>query len=57
MRLWAAMTLKTRALVATGGILLLARGVNTGLNSYIAAGKYRDAVLGRTTPGSPGSNP
>ena len=49
MKLWDAMTLKTRAVVATGGILLLALGLNTGLNVTTAAGKYREAVLGRTT--------
>ena len=49
MRLWAAMTLTTRAVVATGGILFLALGLNTALNSYSAAGKYRSAVMGRTT--------
>jgi len=49
MKLWAAMTLTTRAVVATGGILFLALGLNTALNSYSAAGKYRNAVMGRTT--------
>ncbi|MHB8846532.1 MAG: methyl-accepting chemotaxis protein [Nitrospirota bacterium] len=49
MKLWDAMTLKTRAVVATGGVLLLALGINTGLNVTTAAGKYREAVLGRTT--------
>jgi len=49
MKLWTAMTLKTRAVVATAGILLVALGLNTGLNITSAAGKYREAVLGRTT--------
>jgi len=43
------MTLKTRAVAATGGILLVALVLNTGLNISSAAGKYREAVLGRTT--------
>ena len=43
------MTLKTRAVAATGGILLLALVLNTGLNFYSVAGKYREAVVGRTT--------
>jgi hypothetical protein len=49
MKLRDGMTLKTRAVVATGGILLAALALNTGLNIYSAAGKYRDAVIGRTT--------
>src|SRR5512136_1489504 len=49
MTLWTSMTLKTRAVVATGGILLVALGLNTGLNITSAAGKYREAVIGRTT--------
>lgn len=49
MKLWDAMTLKTRAVVATGGILLVALVLNTGLNIISAVGKYREAVLGRTT--------
>src|SRR5512139_3838596 len=49
MKQWTAMTLKTRAVVATAGILLVALGLNTGLNITSAAGKYRNAVMGRTT--------
>ncbi len=49
MTLFSNMTLKVRAVLATGGILLLALALNTGLNSYSAAGKYRDAVIGRAT--------
>jgi methyl-accepting chemotaxis protein len=49
MKLWDGMTLKTRAVVATGGILLAALALNTSLNIYSAAGKYREAVLGQTT--------
>jgi len=49
MRLLPAMTLKTRAVAATGGILLLALILNTVLNFYAVAGKYREAVIGRTT--------
>ena len=49
MKLWDGMTLKTRAVVATGSILLAALALNTGLNIYSAAGKYREAVIGQTT--------
>lgn len=49
MKLWDGMTLKARAVVATGGILLAALALNTGLNIYSAAGKYREAVIGQTT--------
>ncbi len=49
MKLWSKLNLKTRAVLATGSILLLALALNTGLTSYSAAGKYRDAVMGRVT--------
>ncbi|MDH4161882.1 MAG: methyl-accepting chemotaxis protein [Nitrospirota bacterium] len=49
MKLFASLDLKTRAVAATGGILLLALVLNTGLNMYSAASKYRDAVVGKTT--------
>jgi methyl-accepting chemotaxis protein len=43
------MDLKTRAVVATGGIVLLALVLNTALSMVTTAGKYREAVMGRTT--------
>jgi methyl-accepting chemotaxis protein len=49
MKLFSSMTLKTRAVAATGGILLLALVLNTVLNMYSVAGKYREVVVGRTT--------
>ncbi len=49
MRLFERMNLRTRAVVATGGILLLALLLNTLLGMYTTAGKYREAVIGRTT--------
>ncbi len=49
MKFWSEMNLKTRAVLATGSILLLALAFNTGLNGYSAAGKYREAVMGRVT--------
>ena len=49
MRLFTEMNLRTRAVVATGGILLLALVLNTALSMYTTAGKYREAVMGRTT--------
>ncbi len=41
-------TLKTRALYATAGVLLLVLGVNTAINSYSATSKYREALIART---------
>jgi methyl-accepting chemotaxis protein len=49
MKLLSSMTLKTRAAVATGGILLLTLGLNTALIGYSVSGKYREALIGRTT--------
>ncbi|HAK60805.1 MAG TPA: hypothetical protein DCO77_10550 [Nitrospiraceae bacterium] len=41
-------TLKTRALYATAGVLLLVLGMNTAINSYSATSKYREALIART---------
>lgn len=49
MILLAGMNLRTRAVAATGGVLLLALVLNTALSMYTTAGKYRDAIVGRTT--------
>ncbi len=49
MKLWSELNLKARAVIATGSIVLVAVALNTGLNSYTAAGKYREAVMGRVT--------
>lgn len=43
------MNLRTQAVFATGGILLVALVLNTLLGMYSTAGKYREAVMGRTT--------
>lgn len=49
MKLLSSLTLKTRAVAATGGILLLALVLNTALTMYSAAGKYREAVIDKTS--------
>lgn len=49
MRFFSSLDLKTRAVATTAAILLLALVVNTALNMHSAAGKYRDAVVGRIT--------
>lgn len=49
MRAFSGMTLKTRAVAATGAIVLLALVLNTALNVSSAAGKYRQAILGKIT--------
>ena len=41
-------TMKTRALLATAGILLLVLGVNTIINIYSTTSKYREALISRT---------
>jgi methyl-accepting chemotaxis protein len=46
---WSDLNLKWRAVAATGAILLFALGLNTGLNAYTSAAKYREAVMGRVT--------
>ena len=43
------MNLKTRALIATTGILLMMLGVNIYINMYFAMATYREALLARTT--------
>lgn len=47
MKRFSSLNLKTQAIIATGGILLLALVVNTSLDLYSIAGKYREAVIGR----------
>ena len=49
MKVFASLNLKTRAVAATGGILFLALALNTTLTMYSAAGKYREAVIDKTT--------
>ncbi len=49
MKLTAAMNLKTRAVLVTGGILLLAMLVNTLINAAVARSRYEEALMGRTT--------
>ncbi len=48
MNRWSGMNLKTRALLATGSILLVVLGVNTSINIYYSTSKYREALVGRT---------
>jgi len=43
------MNLKTRALIATAGILLMMLGVNIYINMYFAMATYREALLAKTT--------
>jgi methyl-accepting chemotaxis protein len=43
------MSLKTQAMIATAGILLLVLAFNTLTMIYVTTGKYRDALVGRTT--------
>ena len=49
MKLFTRMDLRSRAVAATGGIVLLALVLNTALSMATTAGKYREAVMGRTT--------
>ena len=44
-----AINLKTRAILVTGGILLLAMLLNTLVTTYVAKNRYQDALIGRTT--------
>src|SRR5512144_599227 len=44
-----AINLKTRAILITGGILLLAMLLNTLVTTYVAKNRYQDALIGRTT--------
>ena len=43
-----ATNLKTRAVLVTGGILLLVMLVNTLVNIYVARGRYQEALIART---------
>ena len=43
------MSLKTQAMVATAGILLLVLAFNTLTTIYVTTGKYRDALIAKTT--------
>ena len=45
----AGITLKTRALISTLGILFLALGVNTFINIYAATSKYKEALIAKTS--------
>lgn len=48
-KLFAGMKLRTQAVVATGVIVMAALVLNTALSMVTTAGKYREAVMGRTT--------
>ncbi|MGE5173321.1 MAG: methyl-accepting chemotaxis protein [Betaproteobacteria bacterium] len=43
------MNLKTRAVLVTGGILLLVMMVNTLVNIYASTSRYKEALIARTT--------
>ena len=43
------MSLKTQAMIATAGILLLVLTFNTLTTIYVTSGKYRDALIAKTT--------
>lgn len=43
------MNLKTRAVAATAGILLLVLAFNTGITITVSTGKYREALMARTS--------
>ncbi|MDH4164156.1 MAG: methyl-accepting chemotaxis protein [Nitrospirota bacterium] len=43
------MTLKTKAVLATAGVLFLALSLNTFFITYSAAGRYREALIDRVT--------
>ncbi len=49
MKLPSNINLKTQAVLVTGGILLLVMMVNTFVNIYAATGRYKDALIARTT--------
>jgi len=49
MKLPSTINLKTRAVLVTGGILLLVILVNTFVNIYAATGRYKEALIARTT--------
>lgn len=49
MTLLARASLKTRAVLATAGIIVFILGVNGLINAYAAANRYRDALLDKTT--------
>src|SRR5512143_1867707 len=49
MKLTSSVHLKTRAILVTGGILLLAMLLNTLVTTYVAKSRYQDALIGRTT--------
>jgi len=49
MKLYSTTNLKTRAVLVTGGILLLVMLVNTLVNIYVARSRYQEALIARTT--------
>ncbi len=49
MKMLPSLNLKKRAVLITAGILLLMMMVNTTVNIYTATGRYRDALIARTT--------
>ena len=49
MNVFAGMNLKTRAVVATAGIILLILGLTTLFNVFTATGRYKDALMEKVT--------
>jgi len=49
MNLFAGMNLKTRAVVATAGIILLILGLTTLINVFTATDRYKDALMQKVT--------
>lgn len=43
------MSLKKKSILLVAAILLIALGINTSVLTYIASGKYRDAILSKST--------
>ncbi|OGW42349.1 MAG: hypothetical protein A2010_08670 [Nitrospirae bacterium GWD2_57_9] len=55
MKMIAGMSLKTRAVLATAGILLLVLSFNTLMNIYATTSRYREALIARTAAVSDGA--
>ena len=49
LKYFSSLSLRAQAVAATGSIVLIVLGLNTAINFYSAAEKYREAVIGRTT--------
>ena len=49
MNIFSGMNLKTRAVVATAGIILLILGLTTLINVFTATGRYKDVLMEKVT--------